>query len=125
MDVDPNAKFPPMSQLEELEDWWMKTAKADFEMMLPKLKRYGAYDLKIMGAEIAHLTGVVRGVQLSALAEELAIWFYVSGKVARLQAEYEQGLPGDPDHWVDTSIYSFMARRIQEAGGWPWKEDPE
>jgi len=99
---------------ENLEDWWMRTAKGDIEKMLPKVAEYTASDLVLMGQFLAEWTGLD-----PKAGPEAACCFYLLGKVARSVAAYKEGrLPSD-DTLHDIVIYGTMMRRIRECGGWP------
>lgn len=100
----------------------MRVARDDFEQMLPKLHEYGgtgegSSDLRVMGDALAELCGMHDAED--AVKQELACWFYTLGKVARLISDYKQGRSGKPDTWHDITVYSMMARRLQETGRWP------
>lgn len=105
-----------------LQEWWVSTVRDDIAKTGPKTREYGgandgSADLRTMGYALAELCGmhdVPEPVKL-----ELACWFYALGKVSRLVSDYKQGRPGKPDTWFDLSVYSMMARRIQETGSWP------
>lgn len=104
------------------EGWWQRTAQSDFEQSLPKITEYGGVqegsaDLQIMGFALAELVGMHDAPD--AVKQEMACWFYVLGKVARLVSDYKQGKPGKADTWFDITVYSMMARRLQAEGRWP------
>lgn len=106
----------------ELFRWWIDTAVSDFQAAAPKVQEYGgegggSADLRLMGDNLAELLGW-RDVS-DAVKQELAVWFYVQGKTARLVSNYQQQQPGKPDTWHDTTVYSMMARRLQATGNWP------
>lgn len=106
----------------ELVEWWISTATDDLLSAVPKAHEYGgsqggSADLRLIGANLAELTQR-EGVP-SAILQEMGVWFYVQGKVARLISNYQHGEPGKADTWLDTSIYSMMARRLQATGQWP------
>jgi hypothetical protein len=105
--------------------WWMKTSYQDFEASGPKTEEYGAHDLEIMGMVLVlfgyrnQAADAISRAQAAPVGTELACWFYVLGKVCRLLSDYMAMRPGKADTWHDTCVYSMMARRIQEVGGWP------
>lgn len=107
---------------ETLLDWWMATAREDLLASLPKVEEYGgasgSADLKLIGDNLAVLMGWPEGTT-DALKQELGCWFYAQGKQARLVSDYQQQRPGKADTWHDLTVYSMMARRIQEVGTWP------
>lgn len=100
--------------VEDLRDWWNKTAEADFDAMAPKIGEYTSSDLVLMGQFMEHWLGLPDG----SGAEAATLW-YALGKVARAVAAYREGrLPSD-DTLHDLSVYAMMARRIRETGRWP------
>lgn len=104
------------------EVWWRETAQHDYEAALPKIAEYGgagegSSDLRVMGDALAELCGMHDAPD--AVKQELACWFYALGKVSRLISDYRQGKSGKPDTWHDLTVYSMMARRLQETGRWP------
>lgn len=109
----------------DLLNWWVDTAMNDFKTGAPKVDEYGAHDLEIMGVVLSVFAGMEKTLAnphaLDALpvGTELACWFYVLGKVARLVSDYLAKRPGKADTWHDITFYSMMARRIQETGRWP------
>jgi hypothetical protein len=108
----------------ELAWWWMKTSYEDFEKSGPKTEEYGAHDLEIMGAVLVLLAfkeqvSFMAEAQAAPVGTELACWFYVLGKVARLLSDYMAKRPGKADTWHDICVYGMMARRIQDHGRWP------
>jgi hypothetical protein len=119
--------LPESGVQRDLMLWWMTTAYEDFMQKAPKVDEYGAHDLEIMGAILMvmvykhHLDLLREAEQATKLpvATELAVWFYILGKVARLVSDYMAGRSGKPDTWHDITFYSMMARRIQETGRWP------
>lgn len=114
--------FIPPGVDPELFDWWMVTAVADLEAIMPKTREYGgsgdgSADLRVMGDALAELCGMTHAPD--AVRQELACWFYALGKVSRLISDYKQGNSGKPDTWFDLSVYAKMARRLQQSGTWP------
>lgn len=112
----------PSGPLVEAAEWWMSTAGKDFMAAVPKALEYGgtqggSADLRLMGDNLAELLGW-RGIS-DAVKQELAVWFYVQGKAARLVSDYQQKRPGKADTWYDLSVYSMMARRLQAVSRWP------
>lgn len=107
---------------ESVEHWWLRTAQRDFEATVPKMVEYGgagsgSSDLRTMGYALAELCDLHDAPD--AVKLELAVWFYILGKVSRLVSDYKAGKAGKPDTWFDISVYAMMGRRIQETGDWP------
>lgn len=121
------------TQVDELMWWWFKTSFEDYCKQTPKMLEYGgdleaqlaaeadlsegAIDLTIMGII---MTMLLRWKDATgALGKEISVWFYTMGKICRLVSDYHRQKPGKPDTWHDITVYSMMARRIQETGRWP------
>jgi hypothetical protein len=110
-----------------LFEWWINTAFEDFVATVPKMLEYGgdpnqrpgSADLRIIGESLMELLGWEVTTENQAVAQELACWFYTLGKGGRLISDYQQRKPGKSDTWFDKTIYSMMARRIQQVGRWP------
>lgn len=117
--------IPDDPQQASLFTWWMNTALNDFQEGAPKVDEYGAHDLEIMGAVLVllaykeQLVTTLAEARAAPIGTELACWFYVLGKVARLVSDYMAKRAGKADTWHDITFYSMMARRIQETGRWP------
>ena len=102
--------------------WWMDTAYHDFNKTMPKAQEYGgsgvgSADLRVIGRNQAELLGW-DPIDM-AVAEEIGCWFYLQGKTARLISDYQVRRRGKPDTWFDSTVYTMMARRLQEVGRWP------
>lgn len=109
-------------QQRDLLLWWLATAAKDVLMQTPKMHEYGgrgegSSDLMVMGDALGEFSDMHDAPD--AVKQELSVWFYVLGKVSRLISDYKQKRRGKPDTWHDISVYSMMARRIQESGRWP------
>ena len=102
--------------------WWVRTAALDFHESAGKIHEYGGVgegsaDLRVMGFNQAEL--LVWREASEATRQEVAVWFYLQGKIARLISDYQQQKPGKSDTWFDITVYSMMARRLQAVGRWP------
>lgn len=114
------AQIPPEAR--ELLKWWIFTATRDAERTIPKMFEYGggaegSADLQLMGENLATLLDMHDAPD--AVKQEMACWFYLQGKIARLVSDYKAHRAGKGDTWFDAEIYAKMARRIQEHGQWP------
>jgi hypothetical protein len=108
-----------------LTEWWVGISVGDLKAGMPKVEEYGAHDLEIMGAILMlmvyreQVQGLLDKAKNAPIGTELACWFYVLGKVARLVSDYLATRAGKADTWHDITFYSMMARRIQATGRWP------
>lgn len=108
----------PSSQrvaMEALQRWWMETASAEAAATIPKAVQYGSSSLTSVGEMLLAIAPDLRGV---VSEQELAITFYVFGKMARVLAALERGERPAADHWDDIGIYTKMLRYVRENGSW-------
>lgn len=107
---------------DEFVSWWRTVTENDLAATLPKIGEYGAADLKIMGEAMVSMHPNLQAMDERERGEvgiEMAIAFYLLGKVSRLFGAYQSGGRPSDDTWHDTSVYAMMGRRVRETGGWP------
>jgi len=102
---------------EGLEQWWQQQSEKEIEGLLPKAKKYGAYDLEAIGHLLCHMLGKKEAT--TAEKAELACYFYLLGKVGRMASAYAAGELPSEDTLLDAGIYARMMQRIRETGKWP------
>ena len=106
----------------DLHKWWMLTAQHEIEPLISKAQEYGgarrAGDLAQIGHQLVQ-TGVKGNPENEAEMQELGIYFYIIGKIARWTAAISEGRPVSDDTLHDIGIYIRMVQRIRDAGGWP------
>lgn len=104
-------------QYEELLDWWRGVSDSDAAKTLPKAQEYGSADLRLMGAAMLEL--LPNGEELPPrLGQEMAIAFYLLGKIARMIGAYAGGQEPSLDTLMDTRIYAMMLQRVRDKGEW-------
>lgn len=103
-----------------LEDWWRDTAESDLQAVAGKAAEYGSADLDIMGQAMLATSAVKPAKEGDRMVgQEMALAFYLLGKVGRMYGAYANGqLPSD-DTIHDITVYSMMLRRVRSEGGWP------
>lgn len=99
----------------ELEAWWMNHAAQEAAKTIPKALEYGSVDLELMGDAMLVLMPQLKGV---VPKQELAIAFYLLGKLSRMFGAYEKGNSPSDDSWEDMGIYSKMGQHVREKGYW-------
>ena len=116
------APRPVPSPGSDLEQWWQSVTRNDLEATLPKVAEYGSADLEVMGAAMIRLHpnhDAMDEGERKQVGLEMAIAFYLLGKVSRLYGAYQSGGQPSDDTWLDASVYSMMGRRVRNSGGWP------
>lgn len=111
----------------ELQGWWEQTAHDEVAQLVAKMTEYGglsrATDLTEIGRHL-----VEGGVKVPAhdtiagdeeYLQELGIYFYIVGKMARWSAAIKEGRSVSDDTLLDIGIYVRMAQRARHSGGWP------
>lgn len=103
---------------QELTAWWMGQAREEIEATVDKAVEYGQRSMVTLGHALMDLAGVDPDLRDEALAIEMAIAFYVQGKLARCFAAYARGQRAKGDNWDDIAVYSRMAQRVRQTGKW-------
>jgi hypothetical protein len=106
--------------LVELTNWWTNKGCQDAELVVEKYQEYGNTALLEVGRQLADVMG--RATATDAEAQELGIWFFMVGKMARWKTAILKGEQASKDTFDDLAIYATMARRVYEKGGWPGGE---
>lgn len=102
----------------ELASWWRAHAEDEIRSVVPKAIEYGSGDLADIGRELARFQGI-QEVLTDQRAVELGIFFYVKGKLARWADALLHQRECSLDTLFDLDIYTKMAIRNREVGGWP------
>jgi hypothetical protein len=98
-----------------MRKWFKRHVRRVADATVPKAVEYGSSDLHAIGIQMA----VLKPELLTVVnPEELAIAFYLQGKVARLFGAYERGEAPSDDTWFDCEVYSQMAQYVREHGKW-------
>lgn len=100
----------------ELEEWWRHQCEVEIEHVVHKAVAYGQSSLEALGEALVRL--LPEHLRDDSLALEMACAFYAQGKLSRIFASYERGEIPDYDNWYDLGVYTRMAQRIQQTGGW-------
>lgn len=125
----PQSDLPPIHEAfktldvsDDLATWWMNRAAEEVDPMVRKAAEYGgggrAGDLIEIGRAMVASGVAVTGGSDEELTE-LSIYFYLVGKFARWQAAIKEGRRVSDDTIYDIGIYTRMAQRNRDMGGWP------
>lgn len=107
-----------------LRDWWTDRAHAEVALVAPKAVEYSAVDLIEYGRTLALIMGRNEGMT-DEEATEIGIWGYMVGKVARWTGAIKEGRRVSDDTIFDIGIYTKMAQRNRDVGGWPFGPDKD
>lgn len=118
-------------EINEICQWWAEVAAKDVLKFAPKVAEYGAGDLELMGNGLRMLSGSSKWGDSAGLAgdgegsdagersqvgQEMAISFYLMGKIGRALSAYAEGRFPSDDTLEDIRIYAFMLTRVRVAG---------
>lgn len=110
------------AELSRIAEWWIGLAKADIDKCMPKAIEYGSGDLEMMGYAVRQLQGDVwdgdDAAERDAIGTELAILFYIQGKISRALAAAKHGRRCSGDTIEDIRIYSVMLTKVRQTGKW-------
>lgn len=109
------------AQAQELAQWWADKADAEIDQTVAKAVEYGADDLRDIGHDLADIAD--RKVSHEE-AVELGIYFYLRGKMSRWTSAIRRGERPSDDTLLDIGVYSRMAQRNRQVGGWPNNPEP-
>lgn len=101
----------------ELVAWWEGRAGAEAAAVVPKAVEYGSNSLMQLGRMQARLQG--REVA-DAEALELGCWINLVQKVERWSDAVLRGDRPSEDTMFDIGVYTRMAQRVRDVGGWPF-----
>jgi hypothetical protein len=106
----------------QLRSWWLNVSGEDATAVIPKAVEYGSGDFDIMGAAMLALRpdhwGETDAGERLKIAREMAIMFYILGKVGRAMSAYGEGRPPSDDTLADLTRYSMMVRHVRRFGVW-------
>jgi hypothetical protein len=123
-DIDDGTKSENQLMAEALGNWWIDKAHDEIRMVAPKAVEYSAIDLIEYGRTLALVMGLNHAVTEEE-ATEIGIWGYLVGKVARWTGAIKEGRRVSEDTIFDINIYSKMAMRNRDVGGWPFGPETE
>lgn len=120
--AESGSKSDIQRQVEDIAAWWIGKAGEDATKTIPKAVEYGAVDFDLMGtfmvALIEDKLGGADDAEKARIGREMAVTFYLIGKMGRMIGAYAVGVMPSDDTLYDTSVYSMMLRRIRETGHW-------
>lgn len=115
-----NPEFEAMEAA--LRDWWNDRSADEVRLVAPKAVEYSAVDLIEYGRTLALVMGLNHGMT-DEEATEIGIWGYMVGKVARWTGAIKEGRRVSDDTIFDIGIYTKMAQRNRDVGGWPFGKE--
>lgn len=117
MTIEEPVPDPQADVVAEIKEWWIRTASDDSIAVAEKYREYGATSLCDLGYEMAEMMGWERPAK--GLAQQLAVYYFLLGKMARLKTALLKGEPASDDTWLDITCYAMIARKVQASGAWP------
>lgn len=118
-----NAELDDLAkELTEIAGWWVETSKADAERTIPKAIEYGSADFDTMAQAMLALVGDKFGgaddAEKMRVGREMAVLFYLNGKIGRALGAYAKGVMPSDDTLFDIRVYAMMWWRIRSTGTW-------
>lgn len=111
-----------IDQMDEILAWWKQESAEDAEQCLAKLIEYGSSDFDIMAQTMLAVGGAIwSGVpdaERMRVGREMAICFYLQGKIARAFGAFEKGRMPSDDTLDDITRYGMMLKRVRQTGVW-------
>lgn len=105
-----------------IQSWWMAKAGDDSAACLAKLREYGSADFDVMAQSMIAIGGdnwsAASDEDKARIGREMAILFYLQGKIARAFGALQKGRVPSEDTINDTIRYGMMWARVRETGRW-------
>lgn len=123
--VSDEIKVDPETQAmkDALKDWWIDHAFNEINKVAPKAVEYSSVDLTEYGRTLAMVMGRLDVTEEEAT--EIGIWGYLVGKIARWTGAIKEGRRPSGDTLDDIAIYTKMAQRNRDVGGWPFPSNSD
>lgn len=110
--------FEPVEDaIHDIQVWWESQANKDAVLVSEKFKEYGTTALSDLGYQMAELMGWDRPSRQEA--QELAVYYFMLGKMARWKNALLRGEGVSNDTLTDLACYAMIARKARHSGGWP------
>lgn len=119
---DESPVTPQQKQEKILRKTWDDLNAEEANKVVPKAIEYGSGDLKLMGYAMKQLLNSPRARAhdwTEPESMEIAIAFYILGKIARMLSAYERGAMPADDQPHDIGVYTRMVQVLRRTGEWP------
>lgn len=104
---------------DEMRSWAMSRVADDFDSVKRQIIEYAAIDLEMMGMGLLEQSGIeVKDEDRDRAGIEMALIFYLQGKIARCVSSISAGRLPDDDTYKDMRVYSLMLAHAREFGHW-------
>lgn len=115
-----------MTSFTELQTWARAQVTADFDSVKRQITEYGSVDLEMMGIGLLEASSfpIPEGVSGHVTGMEMALIFYLQGKVSRCVSAIAAGKMPSDDTLKDLRVYAFMLGHVREFGHWKIDVDP-
>lgn len=125
-DEDGMPEFEPdVTDLHEtaLGAWWMDDSHDLAFGCVTKAAEYGSGDLRDIGRRFWRLANRHVHEPLTDIeAAEIGCYFYLVGKIARVDSALQRGDWASDDTWLDIEVYAKMVRAAR-AGVWAFPDE--
>jgi hypothetical protein len=108
--------------------WAREQVEEDFNSVQRQITEYGAIDLEMMGMGLLEQSRVGKSPDTACgdpmqAGIEMALVFYLQGKIARCVSAISAGKMPSDDTLKDLRVYAFMLGHVRHFGH--WKIDPD
>jgi hypothetical protein len=107
-----------VTAFEDLQAWAAGVVVEDLKSVKRQITEYGSIDLEIMGMGLLEASSVPTDQHTEQRGMEMALVFYLQGKVARCISAMAAGKPPSDDTLRDLRVYSLMLAHVREFGHW-------
>jgi hypothetical protein len=103
----------------DLQEWASGQIIADFDSVKRQITEYGSVDLEMMGVGLLEASKLRPGeANEHIVGMEMALIFYLQGKVSRCVSAIGAGRRPADDTLKDIRVYAFMLAHVRQFGHW-------
>ena len=107
-----------MTDFDELLEWASATVASDLDSVRRQITEYGSIDLEMMGMGLLEASSIPVDEHDVQRGMEMALIFYLQGKVARCISAMSAGKMPSGDTLRDLRVYAIMLGHVREFGHW-------
>jgi len=107
-----------VTDFDELLEWASATVASDLDSVRRQITEYGSIDLEMMGMGLLEASSIPVSEHDVQRGMEMALIFYLQGKVARCISAMSAGKMPSDDTLRDLRVYALMLGHVRAFGHW-------
>lgn len=109
-----------MTDFGQLQAWAAELVAQDLQSVQRQITEYGSVDIEMMGIGLLEASAIpiVSGTEMHRMGMEMALIFYLQGKVSRCVSAIAAGHMPSDDTLKDIRVYALMLAHVRQFGHW-------